>query len=318
MMTSEINKNFSCDIETKQCAPSIDQGIEELDLAENKKLQLIYYTDPICSACWAIEPQLRRFKLEYGVYFDIEYKMGGLLPGWEGFADRANGISKPTDVAHHWDEVGQYSGMSIDGDIWLEDPLASSFPASIAFKAAQKQGKALSLRFLRKIREMLFLEKKNITKEHFLLKALEEVGGDTVQFLVDYHDPKTEQAFLDEMQQRSSYGVRGFPTFIFINPEGKGYKISGMSSYEKYVEALEKSIGHVVSPRPVHYTILELLQEYPFLTTKEIVVALSKPEEAIQQELKGLLDEEKVYRTTYKYGAFWGPLGINTAHKTKG
>ena len=31
--------------------------------------------------------------------------------------------------------------MPIDGDVWLEDPLNSSYPPSIAFKAAEMQDK---------------------------------------------------------------------------------------------------------------------------------------------------------------------------------
>ena len=68
-------------------------------------------------------------KLEYGDYINIEYHMGGLVPSWEGF--NSGGITKPSDVAHHWDEVSKYYEMPIDGDIWLEDPLHSSYPPSI-------------------------------------------------------------------------------------------------------------------------------------------------------------------------------------------
>jgi predicted DsbA family dithiol-disulfide isomerase len=95
--------------------------------------------------------------------------MGGLLPSWEGFVDKSNGIFKPSDVAHHWDNVGMHSGMSINGDIWLEAPLSSSYPPSIAVIAMQNQDEDLAYRFLHKIREMVFLEKKNITKELSLI-----------------------------------------------------------------------------------------------------------------------------------------------------
>ena len=99
-----------------------------------RPVKIVYFTDPICSSCWGIEPQLRQLKLEYGPYLDIEYRMGGLLPNW---SYNSGGISKPSDVAHHWDEVSLHYDMPIDGDVWLEDPLDSSYPPSIAFKAAQ-------------------------------------------------------------------------------------------------------------------------------------------------------------------------------------
>jgi predicted DsbA family dithiol-disulfide isomerase len=138
-------------------------------MTDEKSVKVIYFTDPICSSCWGIEPQLRKLKLEYGDNIDIEYRMGGLLPDW---SYNSGGISKPSDVAHHWDEVSLYYDMPIDGDIWLQDPLDSSYPPSIAFKAAQMQDREKALDFMRELREMVFLKKKNIAKwEHIATAA---------------------------------------------------------------------------------------------------------------------------------------------------
>ncbi|MEM6805510.1 MAG: DsbA family protein [Bacteroidota bacterium] len=304
-ITDAKHKNFSCDIESGVCKPVEDVGIEEVDLNKPEKVKMIYYTDPICSACWAIEPQLKKFKLAYGEYVEIEYRMGGLLPGWEGFADRANGISKPTDVAHHWDEVGEHTGMSIDGDIWLEDPLDSSFPPSIAFKAAQKQGKAFALNFLRNMREQLFLEKQNISREEVLVKAIEVCRGNSKQFLSDYHDVSTKEAFYEEMNQGKSLGVRGFPTFIFLSKEAKGFKLSGMSGYENYVRALEKAYGEKIEPKIIPYSSWDLIKKYKYLATQEITFVLSQDEASIRDELKRLVAEGKIKREQQKFGDFW-------------
>ena len=168
----ENNNPLLCNPETGICEiPSkTDQTTKDKNIKPAKKaIQIIYYTDPICSSCWAIEPQLRKLKLEYGDQLEVIYKMGGLLPDW---SYNSGGISKPSDVAHHWDEVSIYYDMPIDGDVWLEDPLPSSYPPSIAFKAAQMQNEDKAILFLREIREMVFLEKKNITKwEHIALAA---------------------------------------------------------------------------------------------------------------------------------------------------
>lgn len=147
-----------------------------------KTIKLVYFTDPICSSCWGIEPQLRKLKLEYGQHIEIEYRMGGLLPDW---SYNNGGISKPSDVAHHWDEVSLYYDMPIDGDVWLEDPLSSSYPPSIAFKAAQLQSEEKALLFMRAIREMVFLKKKNIAKWESLEQAAISVGLNAQQLETD-------------------------------------------------------------------------------------------------------------------------------------
>lgn len=177
------NKNaLLCDTEKGMC--EIPNTLEEVSEKPSiqptqKPIQITYFTDPICSSCWGIEPQLKRLKLEYGQYFDIDYKMGGLLPSWKVYD--SGGISKPSDVAHHWDEVSLYYQMPIDGDVWLEDPLASSYPPSIAYLAACMQDKEKAWWFLRKIREMVFLQKKNITKWQYIAEAAKAVGLDVVQ-----------------------------------------------------------------------------------------------------------------------------------------
>jgi predicted DsbA family dithiol-disulfide isomerase len=51
---------------------------KESDDKGDKPLKVQYFTDPICSTCWVVQPMLRRLKLEYGEYFDIDYRMGGL------------------------------------------------------------------------------------------------------------------------------------------------------------------------------------------------------------------------------------------------
>ena len=38
------------------------------------KINIIFFTDPICSTCWGIEPHINKFKLEYGHLVDIEYR----------------------------------------------------------------------------------------------------------------------------------------------------------------------------------------------------------------------------------------------------
>lgn len=109
--------------------------------------------------------------------------MGGLLPSWDNF--NRYGITKPSDVATHWEEVCSFYEMPINQNIWLEDPLPSSYPPSIAFKAAQIQDTGKAVLFLRRIREMVFLEKKNIIKKEFLYAAAYDVGLDAARLIRD-------------------------------------------------------------------------------------------------------------------------------------
>ncbi|MPT36198.1 MAG: DsbA family protein, partial [Flavobacterium sp.] len=65
-MTENKTNPLLCDPETGSCEiPSTaTQGQSEAIPVGNKPIKIIYYTDPICSSCWGIEPQLRKLKLE--------------------------------------------------------------------------------------------------------------------------------------------------------------------------------------------------------------------------------------------------------------
>lgn len=217
-MKTNTTNPMLCDPETGICelpvrAPS---GLSALCLHTNKPVKIIYFTDPICSSCWGIEPQLRKLELEYGATVEVEYHMGGLLPDW---SYNSGGISKPSDVASHWDEASHHYDMPIDGDVWIEDPLSSSYPPSIAFKAAQLQDEHKAHLFLRAIREGVFLQKKNITRWDVLSAVATWVGLDTAWMKTDM-DGEAKALFEADLALGQRLGVRGFPTMFVVNEAG--------------------------------------------------------------------------------------------------
>lgn len=267
----------------------------------NKPVRVLYFTDPICSSCWGIEPQLRRLKLEYGRDVEIEYRMGGLLPSWDVY--NSGGISKPSDVAHHWDEVSRYYDMPIDGDVWLEDPLPSSYPPSIAFKAAQMQDEKKALLFLRRIREMVFLEKKNITKWEHLQQAAKETGLDSKQLETDYNGP-AQQAFQEDLNLARQMGVRGFPTLFFTDTTGNRLTLYGSRPYAQFEQNVRALFPEAA--RQAFETSPELLfSQYPTLTTREFseLSGLSRP--AAETRLRELEAQGKCAVLSTKNGSLW-------------
>lgn len=269
-------------------------------ILNNKPLTIIYFTDPICSSCWGIEPQLRKLKLEYGHEVAIQYKMGGLLPDW---SYNSGGISKPSDVAHHWDEVSLYYQMPIDGDVWLEDPLHSSFPPSIAFKAAQLQDNHLAILFLRELREQVFLKKKNITRWEVLENAALKVGLDTLKLKLDYNTV-ADSLFKEDLKLAASLGVRGFPTIFIQNKQGEQETIYGSKPYEAYEHAIKKLLPTVAS-QSYSKQWEELFKTYPTLTAKEFSILSEQSLAASSEQLKELTKQNLLKELTTKNGSLW-------------
>ncbi|HAS40667.1 MAG TPA: dithiol-disulfide isomerase [Microscillaceae bacterium] len=303
--TKITDKNpLLCDPETGICEVPSDknEGIaaQSSTTQKIKPIQITYFTDPICSSCWGIEPQLKRLKLEYGQYFEIDYKMGGLLPSWKVYD--SGGISKPADVAHHWDEVSLHYKMPIDGDVWLEDPLDSSYPPSIAFMAAKKQGKDKALRFLRKIREMVFLQKKNITKWAHLKEAATMVGLEVGQFKADY-EGNAKSDFQQDLSLAKALGVRGFPTLLITNGEQQ-IKVYGVKPYTNFEQAILKFVPQA-QKTTIKDDLMHWLHKFETLTTQEIAVLLGKSFDEVTQTMTELVKQKKATKLVTKNGVLW-------------
>ncbi len=296
-----------CDPETGVCelpsAPGEDvQGVPETG---EKPVKIIYFTDPICSTCWGIEPQLRRLKLEYGQLVELEYRMGGLLPDW---SYNSGGISKPSDVAPHWDEVSRYYEMPIVGDVWLEDPLHSSYPPSVAFKAAQIQDEQKAIAFLRRIREMVFLERKNITRWEYLAEAARDAGLDEALFEKHYQTDAVN-LFQTDLQLATQWAVRGFPTLLVFNREGKFEKVYGFKPYELF-EAAITSVYPGATRDWYSKNWQDLFGKYPTLTSKEFACLTGQSFENSDRALHSLQKEGFLQACVTRNGTLWKYAGV--------
>lgn len=292
-----------CDPETGICEiPSNQEGnLQEVKQTSHATpIRVIYFTDPICSSCWGIEPQLRKLKIEYGNALEIEYRMGGLLPNWNY---NSGGISQPADVAKHWDEVSAHYDMPIDGDVWLEDPLHSSYPPSIAFKAAQLQDPEKAILFLREIREMVFLQKKNISRWNQIAEAAQVVGLDVNQLKTDF-EGRAAALFEEDLQLGRELGVRGFPTMFFVDADGNKELVYGTKPYAFYEMAILK-LNPSATKNEYDKNWKYLFSTYSSLTAKEFSELSGTPRAASELLLNQLSDQGVLEKWTTKNGYLW-------------
>ena len=266
------------------------QPDKEVRPPKHRYLRVLYFTDPICSTCWAIQPQLRKLELEFGNQIQIQHRMGGLLPHWKGY--NRFGISQPLDVAEHWDEVEAWSGMPMNGDIWRHNPLPSSYPPSIAFKAAQIQSAKKAIIFLRRIREVLFVGQQNILNIRVLYDLALQSGLDAAQFLRDIPDLASER-FNDDLDLKDSYEVKILPTMIFENHTGEVRRIEGYREYDKYVQVI-RELNPNLKVNAYSTSGRELFDRFPSMSLKEFMYLSNQTEEDALNELKELQQHEAI------------------------
>lgn len=299
---AQNNNPLLCDTETGICEINRnDLSSKSINTATtHKPIKLIYFTDPICSSCWGIEPQLRKLKLEYGHVLELEYRMGGLLPNWNY---NSGGISKPSDVAHHWDEMSQYYDMPIDGGVWIEDPLYSSYPPSIAFKAAEMESQEKAVVFLRKLRELVFLKKKNISKWDSIVEAAHKVDLD-IEKLKQNYNGEGRNLFEEDLALAQRFGVRGFPTMIFVDRFGMQERVYGSKPYQVFENTLLK-LQPSVHKLTYNTNWLDLFQHYPTLTSREFAELSGMERRASELFLQNLHENGKLLKLQIKSGTLW-------------
>lgn len=266
------NNNMVCDMETGVCGVPGEEGLQTIDFNKPRKtIDLYYVTDPICSHCWALEPVLRRFTEQYGDYFNVKIVMGGLLEKWgDGPVDPANGINGPADVAGHWREVGEQTRMPIDGTLWYDNPVQSSFPPARVFKVIQQQYGALTQVFLRRAREAVFAFNQNIADKAVLVEIVNKLGLDGEKSVEEAESSKAQQLLQEDFALAGSLGARGFPTIIMVNEENQRVKIVGGRPLEYYVSGLKQVLDAEEITAKAQPVLSNLLAQEELLFSKEI------------------------------------------------
>ena len=292
----EKNNNMVCDMETGICGPAGDDTgtMEFIDLSAPKKtIDLYYVTDPICSHCWALEPVLRKFVHQYGHYFNMHTLMGGLLEKWgDGPVDPANGINGPADVAGHWREVGEHSRMPIDGTVWYDNPIESSFIPSRVYKVIQEKHPELANTFLRRAREELFAFNKNIAQDDVLIDIVNQVGLDGEEIVKQSKLPEANTKLHEDFELVRKLGVRGFPTIVMMNEEQQGVRIVGARTLEDYANGLQRLLpNETLKPKELS-GLDQLLQEEKLLFSREIEEFYSIDQSEVEAFVQKQLPQE--------------------------
>ena len=181
--------------------------------------------------------------------------------------------------------------------------LDSSYPPSIAFKAAQMQDPEKALVFLRVMREMVFLEKKNIAKWEVIAQAASMANLDISKLKSDYDGP-AKNLFQEDLALSKKSGVRGFPTLILSNKEGKTQTIYGFQKFESIETAMKQLVPTVIAKK-YNRSPSGLFFVFPSLTVREFAELSEITIDAAQNKLDVLVAENKITKFPTKNGAIY-------------
>lgn len=298
-------------------------------MAKSKKdsiLELVQYTDPYCTWCWGAEPILRRIHETYDGQVRQRFVVGGLVRDMREFFDAANNIGGAqwyVSVAQHWDEASARHGMPVDGRIFYDqkDEIFSTYPACIAFKAAQFQDDGLSQRYLRRLREGAAAERLIIQKVDVQTRLAEEIGLNPAKLREDIQTGKAEEAFKADLQECRAARIRSFPTFLIRNvASGASILLAGYQPFEGFASAFHQLAGNQLRSTSIQVdndSILHFVQRYGKVAVREVAEVFQLADEDARDRLARLAGEQLIKQQAAGNGIFCLPGSLDVTETTQ-
>jgi predicted DsbA family dithiol-disulfide isomerase len=173
------------------------------------------------------------------------WRLGGMIPDWQRYQDPVNGVARPVQMGPLWIEARHLTGAVIDERIWVEDPPASSWPASIAVKAAALQSPAAGESLLHRLWRGAMAERRNIARPEVIRALAAEVAGSAPGLL----DPDrlaadlatAQAAFADDLKECRFREIARFPTLTLVRPADRaGAALVGFRPFEALADAVAR------------------------------------------------------------------------------
>jgi protein-disulfide isomerase-like protein with CxxC motif len=266
-----------------------------------------YFTDPASSASWAAEPARRGLIVEFGATISFTYVMGGLAR--EYGPDRG-------PLVEEWLNAADRSGMPLDPRLWMDSPIASTYPACMAVKAAAEQGK--EDRYLRALREGLMCFRRKLDTTEALVEEARRAGLDVERFRIDLGSHAIVEAFgadlertravPDEARERgATVAAPGgerlvFPTVCFTADDGALHWVFGEEDYGAWREA---ALAAGAQPSGEPPSVLDALDRLGRMATAEVEAVCDLPGPRAPAELWRLAAEWRVKPLPVLTGHLW-------------
>lgn len=287
-----------------------------MNRAIHKAIEIIEFTDPVCTWCWGSEPVLRKLEARYGDQVEISFIMGGLVEDITSFYDSVNDIGGDPDrsnanIARHWLEASARHGMPVqaEGFKLFSREHRSTYPQNIAYKAAQLQDQLLADRFLRRVREASAAEAKQTNLTEVLVEIASEVGLDVARFLKDFSDGTALKAFEKDLALAARYNARGFPTFL-VRYGDRQTLLHGYKRYQDFQAVITHLSNGAIVERPTpanEETIMAFIRKHCSVAPIEIQTTFDLTNDDLMAMVDSLLGKRLIARRPAGNGYFISP-----------
>ena len=268
---------------------------------ERTSVEVVEYTDPLCSIAWGTEPYKRRLQWRYGNNLRWRTVMAGLCKdnSTVKMFQPWNPFEAGQMYLKVWKRVNGITGMPYPAD--LRYMALTTDPPCLLVKAAQCQGEDVAERVLRRFREAVFLYGAPVDHIDQAARALQgvkgldmdlllrDVGSQTVNdaYLKDWEETRQPNDYVRRLAEEDADHLAGpmmksegherynLPTFIFRGPEGE-QTLPGYRPFEEYEAALESVSPGMAKNAASNPSPDAALERWPSLTNTELDLICGK------------------------------------------
>ena len=229
--------------------------------------------------------------VDFGDSLRWTYVMGGYARDFEGVYP---------GVIGHWLDIAEQSGMPLDPRIWLEGPIASTYPACMAVKAASEQADDGGYTYLRALREGLMCRRRKLDNTEALVEEARAARLNAERFRLDLASNAIVEAFgndLEATRNPPEGDPLELPTIVFGE-----HRVAGVQPYETYREAAEAAGAAASGDRP---GVTDALRRFGRMGTKEVEVVCGLPGPRAHAELWRMASEWEVKPVPVLGGHLW-------------
>jgi len=254
--------------------------------------------------------------VEFGAEVSITYVMGGLARdyGPEGESPYSGDLE---GLALHWLEVAEATRMPFDPRLWTEGPIASTYPACLALRAAAEQRGDRA--YLRALREGLMCFRRKLDTREALVEEARRAGLDVPRFRIALDSHGTVEEFGNDLERTCTVPDGApedkivdagdgrkrvtFPTIELMGEDGRAHWVFGYSPYEDLRDAaLAAGASPLGEDAP---TVLDALKRFGRLATAEVEAVCNLPEPKAAAELWAMAAEWRVKPLRVLTGHLW-------------
>lgn len=209
-----------------------------------------YWSDPLCIWAFVAQDKLDTLLAEHGHRLDVSYRIipvFGSVP--HRFAKGSWSEAGPEGRAASTRRVAHARGHAeVTGQVWVDDPPASSWAsgmaakAAFAMEAAGEAGEGAGAGYLLALRRAFFVDDRNIARRDVQLQLAEELELDRTAFVRRLDDGSALASLYEDHLERESLRLQGSPTFVFDGGRAQLYGNFDHAILDATVESLEKGL----------------------------------------------------------------------------